>query len=162
MSLMPVNKKESLVYTILMVIVMAGVMTTYNIAIHDGLSLQTLKKAWLVLPISGTIAFLVEWFFVSKTAFALISKFVKNEDPLPKKILISALCFVTQMVLIMSIIGSLLFNEISENWFSELLITIPRNFIMAYPLQVLVAGPLVGFVFRKLFPLGTIVVPVSK
>jgi hypothetical protein len=111
------------------------------------------------LPISGVIAFVVEWFFVSKTAFALIGKFVKNDDALPKKILISSLCFVTQMVLIMSVIGSFLFNEFNENWFSELLITIPRNFIMAFPLQVLIAGPLVGFVFRKLFPLGTIVVP---
>lgn len=156
---MPVNKKESLVYTILMVFVMAGVMTTYNIVIHEGFNVESLKKAWLVFPISATIAFIVEWFFVSKIAFSLIGKLVKEQDPLPKKILISALCFVTQMVLIMSIIGSLLFSEINENWFSELLVTIPRNFIMAYPLQVVIAGPLVGFVFRKLFPLGTIVVP---
>lgn len=156
---MPVNKKENLVYTILMVIVMAGVMTTYNIAIHHGFTVETLKKAWLVFPISATIAFIVEWFLVSKVAFALIKRFVKEEDPLPKKILVSALCFVTQMVLLMSIIGSLLFNEFNENWFADLLITIPRNFIMAYPLQVLIAGPLVGFVFRKLFPIGTIVVP---
>lgn len=159
MSLMPVNKKESLIYTILMVFVMAGVMTTYNIVIHQGLNIESLKKAWLVFPISATIAFIVEWFLVSKIAFALIGKFVKEQDPLPKKILVSSLCFVIQMVVIMSIVGSLLFNEINENWFSELLITIARNFIMAYPLQVLVAGPLVGFVFRKLFPLGTIVEP---
>jgi hypothetical protein len=44
MSAMPVNKKESLIYTILMVFVMAGVMTTYNVAIHNGLSIATLKK----------------------------------------------------------------------------------------------------------------------
>ena len=158
---MPVNKKESLVYTIMMVFVMCSVMTTYNIAVHEGLNAETIKKAWLVFPISATIAFLVEWFFVSKTAFALIRKFVKQDDVLPKKILISALCFVTQMVVIMSTICSIVFGEFSDNWFSELLVTIPRNFAMAYPLQVLIAGPLVGFVFRKLFPIGTIVVPVK-
>lgn len=158
---MPVNKKENLVYTFLMVIFMASVMTTYNIAMHDGFSISMLKKAWLIFPFTFTIAFIVEWFFVSKIAFSLIRKFIKESDPLHKKILISALCFVTQMVIIMSIIGSLLFNNFDENWFSELLITIPRNFIMAYPLQVIVAGPLVGFLFRKLFPLGTIVEPVK-
>lgn len=63
------------------------------------------------------------------------------------------------MVILMSIICSILFNEFNENWFSELLISMARNFIMAYPLQILIAGPLVGFVFRKLFPLGTIVEP---
>lgn len=158
---MPVNKKESLVYTILMVLVMASVMTMFNVSVHQGFSFDSLKKAWLILPITATIAFLVEWFFVSKTAFALIGRLVKEEDPLPKKILISAFCFVTQMVLIMSIIISLLFKEFNSTWFSDLLITISRNFVMAYLLQVLIAGPLVGIVFRKLFPLGTIVVPVK-
>lgn len=158
---MPVNKKENLVYTILMVLVMASVMTMFNVSVHQGFSFESLKKAWLLLPITATIAFLVEWFFVSKTAFALIGRLVKEEDPLPKKILISAFCFVIQMVLIMSIIISLLFKEFNSTWFSDLLITILRNFIMAYLLQVLIAGPLVGIVFRKLFPLGTIVTPVK-
>lgn len=154
---MPVNKKEKLIYTFLMVMVMASVMTVYNMAVHDGLSLTTIKKAWLVFPITATIAFLVEWFFVSKVAFFLIKKFVKVDDALPKKILISALCFVTQMVIIMSVICAVLFGEFNNQWLPELLITIPRNFLMAYPLQVLIAGPLVGILFRKMFPLGTIV-----
>lgn len=154
---MPVNKKEELIYTFFMVMVMASVMTVYNLSIHDGFSLNTMKKAWLVFPLTATIAFLVEWFFVSKVAFFLIKKLVKVDDALPKKILISALCFVTQMVIIMSVIGAILFNEFNSDWLAELLITIPRNFIMAYPLQVIIAGPLVGFVFRKMFPLGTIV-----
>lgn len=156
---MPINKKENLVYTFLMVIVMASVMTGYNIIFHQGFSLESLKQTWLVFPITFTIAFIVEWFLVSKIALFLISKIIKEEDPLPKKILVSALCFVTQMVILMSVIGSILFNDFDSNWFSDLLITIPRNFVLAYPLQILIAGPLVGFVFRKLFPLGTIVEP---
>lgn len=160
MNPMPVNKRESLIYTFLMVFVMAGVMTTYNIAIHSGLSLLTIQKAWLVFPITFIIAFIVEWFFVSKIAMTLIEKIVKENESLIKKILVSALCFVSQMVVLMSFIGSLIFNEFDAHWISELLISIPRNFIMAYPLQVLFAGPLVGFIFRKLFPLGTIVDPV--
>lgn len=162
MNPMPVNKRENLVYTFLMVTVMAGVMTTYNLVLHQGFSISTIKNAWIVFPLTFTIAFIVEWFFVSKTAHALIHKFVKEEDALPKKILISSFCFVSQMVILMSIIGSLLFNDFNGNWFSELFISIPRNFIMAYPLQILIAGPLVGFVFRKLFPLGTIVDPIKE
>lgn len=154
---MPVNKKEQLIYTIMMVFVMASVLTTYNIVIHQGFSLQSIKQAWLIFPFTVTIAFLVEITFVGKFAFKLISKFVSETDSLPKKILISALCFVTQMVLIMSTICALLFNPFNENWLNEWLLSIPRNFIMAYPLQVLFAGPLVGLVFRKLFPVGTII-----
>ncbi|HEY4539849.1 MAG TPA: DUF2798 domain-containing protein [Faecalibacter sp.] len=154
---MPVNKREHLVYTFLMVIVMCLGMTSYNVIQHEGFTLEALKKTWLLFPITYTIAFAVEWFFVGKSAMYLISKFVKETDPLPKKILISALCFVTQMVIIMSTICSLLFSEFNDEWFFNWLKAIPTNFIMAYPLQVIFAGPFVGIIFRKLFPLGTIV-----
>ena len=154
---MPVNKREHLVYTFLMVIVMCFGMTSYNVIQHEGFTLAALQKTWLLFPITYTIAFVVEWFFVGKSALFLISKVVKDSDPLPKKILLSALCFVTQMVIIMSTICSLLFTEFNEDWVMNWLKAIPTNFIMAYPLQVILAGPLVGTVFRKLFPLGTIV-----
>lgn len=150
---MPVNKREELVYTIMM----AFVMTTYNVMQHEGFTFEALQKAWLIFPITYIIAMIVEWFFVGKTAIALIHKFVKEEDPLPKKILISALCFATQMVLIMSTICSLLFTEFNSDWVMNWLASIPKNFAMAYPLQVIIAGPLVGITFRKLFPVDTII-----
>jgi len=154
---MPVNKKEELIYTILMVVVMASILTFYNTAIHQGISMVSIKEAWLLFPFTVTIAFLIEITFVGKTAFKLISKFVKESDPLPKKIIISSLCFVTQMVILMSTICALLFIPFDKNWINEWLISIPRNFVMAFPLQVLFAGPIVGIVFRKLFPVGTII-----
>lgn len=154
---MPVNKREQFVYTFLMVIVMCLGMTSYNVILHEGFTLEAIKKTWLLFPITYTIAFTVEWFFVSKSAIFLISKIVKDSDPLPKKILLSALCFVTQMVIIMSTICSLLFTEFNEDWLMNWLKAMPTNFIMAFPLQIIIAGPLVGFVFRKLFPLGTII-----
>lgn len=154
---MPVNKREHFVYTFIMVIVMAFGMSSYNMIQHEGFSLEAFKKAWLIFPLTYTIAFLVEWFFVGKWAMILIGKFVKESDPLPKKILISALCFVTQMVVIMSTICSLIFNDFNNDWVMTWLKSIPMNFMMAYPLQVIIAGPLVGMIFRKIFPLGTIV-----
>lgn len=157
MSQMPINKKENLIYTLMMVTVMAGVMTTYNIVWHDGFNQQSLQKAWMVFPLTYVIAFMVEALLVGKTAFALIRKLVKESDPLPKKIIVSSLCFVTQMVIIMSVIGTLVFGTVDGSFVATLLITMARNFALAFPLQVLIAGPLVGFVFRKIFPVGTIV-----
>ena len=158
---MPVNKKENLVYTLLMVFVMAFVLTTYNVIRHEGFTSQAIQKAWLIFPITYTLAFIVETLFVGKSAMFLISRFVKETDPLPKKILISALCFVTQMVICMSFLCALIFNEFDKNWVQNWLISMPYNFAMAYPLQVLIAGPLVGTIFRKLFPVGTIVEPMK-
>lgn len=36
------------------------------------------------------------------------------------------------------------------------LTNIPKNFIMALPFQLLIAGPLVRKIFRAAFPVGTV------
>ncbi len=156
MSQMPVNKKEKLVYTVLMVLFMCFGMVLYNTILHTGFNAETVKIAWLTFPVMLPIAFIVEWFLVSKTAEALIQKFVKPTDALPKIILVSALCFVVQMVFIMSFVANIIYGEHTDGFLMGWLTSIPKNFIVAYPLQVVLAGPIVGYVFRKLFPLGTI------
>ncbi len=159
MNKMPVNKSEHLVYTFLMVVFMAAVMTAYNVLMHRGFSAESLKLAWLTFPFTFLTAFLCEWFLVGKLAMKLSHKFLKEEDLVVKKVLVTALFFVIGMVVLMSFFGPLISTGLS----SDLLVIwakgIPMNFAIAYPLQVLIAGPLVGFVFRKFFPIGTIVVP---
>jgi hypothetical protein len=159
MNRMPINKTEHLVYTFLMIIFMSSVMTTYNVVLHKGLSMESLKIAWLMFPFTFFTAFLCEWFLVGKLAMKLSHKFLKEDDLLLKKILITAFCFVTGMVVLMSFLGPLIANGLSSDLIEIWMKGIPINFAMAYPLQVIVAGPLVGFVFRKLFPVGTIIVP---
>jgi hypothetical protein len=159
MNKMPINKTEHLVYTFLMVLFMASVMTTYNVVLHNGLSVESLKIAWLTFPFTFVAAFLCEWFLVGKLAMKLSHNFLKEDDLLLKKILITALCFVTGMVVLMSFLGPLIANGLSSDLIDIWVKGIPINFAMAFPLQVIIAGPLVGFVFRKYFPIGTIVVP---
>lgn len=157
MNKMPINKKEHLIFTFIMVFFMAIVMTTYNVTMHNGFSAESFKKAWLIFPLTFVIAFMCEWFIVGKIAMKLVYRYVKPDDSLIKRIMLTALFFVTGMVTLMSFIGAVLFNDFNGTWLITCLKSIPVNFMMAYPLQVLIAGPLVSTVFRKLFPLGTIV-----
>lgn len=159
MNKMPINKKEHLVYTFLMVFFMAIVMTTYNIVLHDGFSFQSIRKAWLIFPITFVVAFVCEWFIVGRIAMKLAHKYIQENDSLVKRILLTAFFFVTGMVTLMSLFGALAFSDFNQDWTQNWLKSMPVNFMMAYPLQVIIAGPFIGFVFRKLFPLGTIVDP---
>ena len=66
---------------------------------------------------------------------------------------------VIPMVIIMSLYGAFevaisqgMWNQIGIIWLTN----IPKNFIVALPLQLLVAGPLVRKVFRTLFPEGKV------
>jgi bacteriorhodopsin len=49
--IMPQNKRESLIYTVLMCFTMVLWMSIYNVALHmGGLSGHTLQEAWLGFP----------------------------------------------------------------------------------------------------------------
>lgn len=63
------------------------------------------------------------------------------------------------MVIIMSFYGAVEVCISIGNWGSLLfiwLVNILTNFIVALPFQLLIAGPFVRKVFRRLFPEGTV------
>lgn len=45
---------------------------------------------------------------------------------------------------------------ISAQYYSLVNINIPKNFVMALPFQLIIAGPLVRKVFRTIFPEGKV------
>lgn len=158
---MPINKKESLLYSLLMCFTMVLWMSIYNVALHTNeISLEVLKEAWLGLPMAYVVALLFDLFLVSKLAKGFAFSFlVKPEDKNLRKVLVISTCMVIPMVIIMSMYGAIeaclhsgTWNQLGMIW----VMNIPMNFIMALPFQLLIAGPLVRYIFRKNFPIGVI------
>ena len=146
---MPSNKRESFVYTIMMCFVMVFWMSLYNIALQSGtITLEVLKTAWLGLPLGYCCALILDWFVVSTTA-----------KKIAFKILTISSCMVLPMVFFMSLYGSIEVLSHTHEW-NKLFImwgtNILKNLVMALPFQIIIAGPLVRKVFRRLFPVGTI------
>ena len=73
-------------------------------------------------------------------------------------------CMVVPMVIIMSLYGACeglthMPGGILANLYfvpAIWMINIPHNFVMALPWNLLVAGPISHFVFRRAFPVGTV------
>ena len=103
----------------------------------------------------------LDWFLVSKVAKWFSFRFIVKPTSKPLHIILSiSSCMVVQMVIVMSFYGALeLCFEGHIGW-DALVVTwltnIPKNFIMALPFQLLVAGPLVRKLFRKAFPEGKV------
>lgn len=136
-------------------------MSIYNVALQYGkLDFEVLAAAWIGFPISYVFAMCCDWFFVSKLAKGFAFGFlVKPEDSVLKKVVCVSSCMVVPMVLIMSLYGAVEGAVHTGGWngiLSAWLFNIPRNFVMALPLQLLIAGPLVRKVFRGLFPVGKV------
>ncbi len=158
---MPQNKRESLIYTVLMCFTMVLWMSIYNVTLHMGvLNPGTIREAWVGFPLAYVFAMCMDWFVVSGPAKGFAFRFlVKPESPVLKKVIAVSCSMVVPMVVIMSLYGALEGCVKSGDFSSLLLIwltNIPRNFVMALPFQLLVAGPLVRKVFRTAFPEGTV------
>ena len=158
---MPQNKRESLIFTVMMCFFMVFFMSIYNVACHHGaLNLEIVKDAWIGFPIAYCFAMCCDWFLVSGLAkkFAL-TYLVKPEDRVLKKVNCVSSSMVVPMVIIMSMYGAVEGCVRSSAWSQLLMIwmtNIPKNFIMALPFQLVVAGPLVRFIFRSAFPEGKV------
>lgn len=85
---MPQNKRESLIYTVLMCFVMVLWMSVYNVALQYGkLDFEVITAAWVGFPIAYVFAMCCDWFFVSKIAKGVAFGFlVKPEDSVLKKV----------------------------------------------------------------------------
>ena len=159
---MPQNKRESLIYTVMMCFVMVLWMSFYNVALQQGrFTLETLAAGWLGFPFAYVVGMCCDWFVASRIAKGVAFRFlVKPQDSVLKKVLcISCGMVVVVMVVLMSLYGACERAFHTGNWAGvpgNWLVNIPRNFIMALPLQLLLAGPLVRRVFRAAFPEGKV------
>lgn len=157
---MPRNKRESFIYTVMMCFVMVFWMSLYNIFLHSGaLTTEIIKSAWIGLPLGYCCALLLDWFVVStpakKIAFKLLPTFA---SPLRKTLTVSS-CMVLPMVFFMSLYGTVEVLSQTHEWNHLFFVwgtNILKNLVMALPFQLFIAGPLVRKIFRRIFPVGTI------
>ena len=164
---MPINKRESLLFTFIMCFCMVLWMSIYNVALqHGAINGEVVAAAWLGFPVAYVFAMCCDWFVASPLAKGFAFKFLATpgkSSPLAMTLAVSS-CMVVPMVIIMSLYGACegLFHmpggplanlqALPMMW----LVNIPRNFIMALPWNLLVAGPIARFVFRRAFPMGTV------
>lgn len=153
---MPQNKRESLIFTVIMCAFMVFIMSVYNIVLYQGFSVNAIQKAWMGFPLAYIVGILCDWFIVSKLAKTIAFKIAKPGDK--KLIFIIPTGMVCGMVILMSLYGAIEHVGISKMTLMVWVLNIPKNFVMALPLQLIIVGPTVRYLFRKTFPIGTIVV----
>ena len=149
---MPKNKFQDVVFTIIMATFMVYGMVVYNVALNTGgVTNQTFLIALHELPIMVPIAFVLEFFVVSKLATALAFTVVKPDDR-PQIITYAiSICICCIMCPIMSLVATLLFKE--NKSFGTWIQTWAMNFPMALLYQLFYCGPLVRLIFKTIFRL---------
>ena len=164
---MPTNKRESLIFTFIMCFCMVLWMSIYNIArMYGHIGLDILVDAWVGFPPAYIVAMLCDWFIASPLAKGFAFKHLVTPGKSSPRAMVVAVssCMVVPMVVIMSLYGcfeGLLhmpggimgnLGMLPAMWVTNIFF----NFVMALPWNLLIAGPISRFVFRRAFPAGTV------
>lgn len=150
---MPKNKFQEVIFTIMMVLVMVYAMICYNIALATGgLTNAIFAAAFRELLFMAPLAFLLDFFLVSKIAFKKAYRIVnvKADNPFLLVLAISAVSIVC-MCPLMSLAATLLFKHAGSEFLAVWIQTTALNFPMAFFWQFFFAGPLVRFLFGLFF-----------
>ncbi|MFK4291426.1 hypothetical protein ABH955_001335 [Bacillus sp. RC240] len=150
---MPTTRKENLQFGMMMCLGMVIVMTFYNLLMNGAGGPIHIKEIALELIIGFIIALLIEICIVGPCAKKIV--FALPFDKLKKVNMIIAMAttMVIGMVFFMSFYGMAmmyLHNGLHGDSFVTIYFSVfIKNFIMAYPLQLIIMGPLVRFLFGK-------------
>lgn len=151
---MPKNKFQEVIFTIIMVFFMVYAMICYNIALNTGkMSNGIFISAFHELIIMGPLAFILDFFLISKLAFIIASRMtdIKKAHPFHIILAISTVS-VALMCPLMSLAATILFKSAGNEFMAVWLQTTVFNFPMAFFWQIMYAGPIVRFIFRRIFP----------
>ncbi|EAH1622959.1 hypothetical protein D4280_00275 [Listeria monocytogenes] len=143
------NRKEKVVFTLIMCSLMILCMSSYNIFLENGIganSFLIILKAFVPFLFIG---FLLDFFVVGKIVYRLHALLVSEDASKFKKIIMMQLLMVTFMCVLMSTL-SLIVNQ--GEW-SHLGILILRNYFVALFLQIFSVSPFVRLISPRIFAL---------
>ncbi|MBG0962507.1 DUF2798 domain-containing protein [Bacillus sp. SRB1LM] len=150
---MPTTRKENLQFGMMMCLGMVIVMTFYNLLMNGTGGQIHIKEIALELIIGFIIALLIEICIVGPCAKKLVFALPFDKSKKVNIIIAMATTMVIGMVFFMSFYGMAmiyLHNGLHGESFVSMYFSIfIKNFIMAYPLQLIIMGPLVRFLFGK-------------
>ncbi|MFD2705747.1 DUF2798 domain-containing protein [Salibacterium lacus] len=132
---------------------MVLVMTVYNLYINDMFSTITFTEGMLHFLTAFVIAFMLDMFVVGPNAKKTAGKAVGGAGNKVYMSLAVSTCMVIGMAFFMSIYGLITTYTHTGYQTDSILLDYPavfgKNFIVALPLQIIVIGPLLRFIFMK-------------
>ena len=149
---MPKTKLESVVFTAITAWLMVYIMTLYNQVLAtgsftNGSFLTALKGMW----VEYVIIFLCAYFLSSHVAKFFAFRVVQPGDRPIAIILTIQIFTVVSQVALASILGVYHGYGFTSQFIPDYLMTYCKNFIMALPVQIFIAGPIARALFRLTF-----------
>ena len=150
---MPKTKFQEVVYAVLMTFFMVMAMEFYNTGLRmGGMTNQGFLLAFSEMRIMFPICFVMGFFFMDRLAPKIAFRMVTpGEDKPILVVTVRAAVTVCLMCPVMSFWATLIFKFPEKEFLAVWLQTLVCNFPMALCWQIFFCGPLVRWLFRKIF-----------
>lgn len=151
---MPRTKFQNFIFTLITAAPMCYFMIVYNISLTapEGLSNEAFYLALTEFPLEFLIVFLLAFFVAGHIAKYLAFRILTPGKDNPAFIILAIQTFtVCTMVALMTLYAAIaqgVQNSQVMVWYIKALC---NNFVMAYPLQIFIVGPVARLVFRLIF-----------
>lgn len=150
---MPKTRFQSFIFSIMMVFVMVFSMTTYTLSLNLGMFnsnvfILAFKEMW----VEYVVVFCLIFFIISHSSKKLAFKAFhpSNYHPIITRSAIQ--CFtVCQIVPLITLFARIVHNGWTHDWLFQWIKLAVICFPMALCLQLFIAGPIVRFIFNKIF-----------
>lgn len=148
---LPQNAKEGILFMLIISLISVNTIAPIIVGLERGFSKEVYIETLKILPIMWIIVVLLVRLVAGPIVGKVMPMFVGKTDGFNARVLLNTLLNVTVLSLFLSVIGTWVgMGEISLEPFKNFLYIWPRNFAIAFWIELLIAQPIARFAMKKL------------
>ncbi len=148
----PQTKKQDLLFSTMMSLLMVYLMTLYNIALENGqLATPYFLHALLGMWPEFVVIWIVNHFVVSKLAMRLAFRFVNPQKDHPMLVILSIQAMMVCCIIpYITLFATFFHHGFTSTWFTQWITLLVECFPMAFCLQIFFVGPIIRNLFKTI------------
>ncbi|PAV31614.1 hypothetical protein CIL05_02865 [Virgibacillus profundi] len=148
---LPRNGKEFILFLAIISVLSVNIIAPIIMGFEFGFKKETYVNTLQVIPFVWICVILLVTLVANPIVSKLVPKFVKPTDGFNARILFNILFSVTILSILLTVIGSWIgMREISLEPIQTFFYAWPRNFFIAFWVEMLIAQPIARFAMKKL------------
>ena len=148
---LPQNAKEGILFMLIISFISVNTIAPIIIGLERGFSMDVYLDTLKILPIMWVIVILLVRLVAGPLVGKIMPKFVGQTDGFNARVLLNIVLNVTVLSILLTIIGTWVgMREVSLDPLKNFLHIWPRNFGIAFWIELIIAQPIARFVMKKL------------
>ena len=140
---MPENKKQGILLSLIMSLIMIYIMAVLNMDVRLG---AFASSSWLIalkrLPLGYLFGIICDMLICTPTSRKIVSKVSKESDSIGLKTFVLRFCMVVLMTVCMTVFSCVVSGKLGMEGIVDFFTYLPYNFTIAMPIQMLIVAPL--------------------